>query len=229
MQLEEMSEMDDYWFTTISPLEDMMRSHCMDFFKGYTLLRLSTVQKLVLMEDEEEEDIDLEDDVDELDDQLMAVATVARVCYALAAPFLCHLMMTEELPRLKHSQSTKELSMHQERVRWVMVIVTYLIADRGEGEKPLAPRYVLKASTTSSLEQDPVIQLVSMMMQCAHLFLVGPSHVDYMYSSPLMVETLFLFFSRFCLTYLYLDEDEYQQMRSVRFGRLNHHPPMPLG
>ena len=210
-QLEDVLDIDENFFSTKNPLENIMQNYFAELFQNYTSSRLCIAQKFA-EEEQVNEYLDLEDDVGELDDQLMAIATVGRACCISVIPFLCHIMM-DELSKLQHHQKLDTLSLYQERMRWILVIATYFVADPGEGEKPLVPRFLLRASAVSSFEDDPIIRLLNGVMQCVCVFLADPSQDQFSLCSPLMVETVFSFFSRFCMTYLYLDEDEYQRMR----------------
>lgn len=156
---------------------------------------------------EEELIMDMKDQ-EVFDDQLISLATVGRL-HGLQSVSLLTQLLRERLSLLQtafahlHEGKIGDDYIHSihDHIHWLLLISGYIVADTGDGEKPMIPRSFL--SETSG--EHPLSQLMTCVMEIMNLFTAASQTPQRVYLSPLVVETLFWFSERFAKSYLFAD------------------------
>ncbi|KAJ3275135.1 Exportin-4 [Terramyces sp. JEL0728] len=164
-------------------------------------------------EDDESYDF-MQKDVELYSDQLLHICVLSRLKVDQVLAKLINIInqKTQQLTLLFQSGSgdaSGELMAVQEQIHWAVLISGHVLADSAFGETPQIPNSILKASSNSTVENDPAVNLTKCIFNLLNYlsFPVGSPQHDA--CSPLLLETLFWFTDRWATTYLFADMNEY--------------------
>ncbi|CAO3661292.1 unnamed protein product [Umbelopsis ramanniana] len=167
----------------------------------------------------------IEDDDEELDggmkdrelyaDQLISIATLARLdpCQSLHQ---LQYVATEQFTILKDLFNTGNMEMERqigitnERIHWILLVSGSILADAGEGEKPLIPNSLMHLSGMQALAEDQVVNLSNTFLEMLqYLSGWGTTSIQATFCSPQVAETLIWYMERWSKSYLLIDEEDY--------------------
>ncbi|RUS18081.1 hypothetical protein BC937DRAFT_89166 [Endogone sp. FLAS-F59071] len=158
-------------------------------------------------------------DWDTFADQLISIATLARLDPSKSLLQLQRLL-NDRIERLKRffetgigDESDQILAFLHEHLNWLILITAHVLADSGAGEKPLVPDALMRLSvlqTASGVDNDQVVMISRTILGLLEfLSSFNANSVEASYCSPRVSETLFWFVKRWAKSYLLVDESEY--------------------
>ncbi|KAH8550240.1 armadillo-type protein [Umbelopsis sp. PMI_123] len=148
-------------------------------------------------------------------DQLISIATLARLDPSQGLHQLQY-FATEQFNILKDLFATgnyemeRQIGIANERIHWIMLISGSVMADAGEGEKPLIPNSLMHLSGMQSLAEDQVVNLSNTFLEMLqYLSGWGTSTIQATFCSPQVAESLIWYMERWSKSYLLIDEEDY--------------------
>lgn len=139
-------------------------------------------------------------------DQLISIALLGRLLGSKGILFL-HQQLVDRMQRFEQllsQQTLDETMLHSlhDHLHWILLISAYVVADSQQGEVPCIPAVFL-ADRVPDQEAHPIIALFQTTLQfLAFLTSKSVSSQSHLLS-PLVVETLIWFLSRFTATYFH--------------------------
>ncbi|RUP44505.1 hypothetical protein BC936DRAFT_149360 [Jimgerdemannia flammicorona] len=158
-------------------------------------------------------------DWDTFADQLISIATLARLDPHKSLLQLQRLL-NDRVERLKSyfqtgngDGSDQYLAFLHEHLNWLILISAHVLADSGSGEKPLVPDTLMRLSVSQAgvgIDNDQVVSISRTLLGLLEfLSSFSVNSIEASYCSPRVSETLFWFVERWSKTYLLVDEAEY--------------------
>ncbi|KAM3588533.1 hypothetical protein VKS41_000976 [Umbelopsis sp. WA50703] len=167
-----------------------------------------------ILSDEEELDGGMKDR-ELYGDQLTSIAVLARLDPSQSLRQLQHLA-SDRFARLKtlfsnaNEESERQMDVIHEHMHWIILVSGSILADAGEGEKPLIPNSLMQLSGMQPLPEDQVVNLSRTFLELLHfLSNWSTNSLEASYCSPQVAETLIWFFERWSKSYLLIDEEDY--------------------
>ncbi|KAJ3359354.1 Exportin-4 [Kappamyces sp. JEL0680] len=177
----------------------------------------SYIEMRVLLEPTQDDDEDFDQkDVDNYADQLLNIATLARLNPNEVLQQLISVLgeKSQRLSGLLASLSPDQMEAVmklQEQIHWSVLIAGHVLCDSAYGETPTIPPTILKLSTECATA-DPVVQLATTIFGILDSLGFPLESVQHNYLSPLLVETLFWFCDRWASTYLFPSQSDYANL-----------------
>ncbi|CAO3672042.1 unnamed protein product [Umbelopsis vinacea] len=148
-------------------------------------------------------------------DQLTSIATLARLDPSQSLRQLQYLT-TDRFNLLKglfannSTETEKQMEMIHEHLHWIILVSGSILADAGEGEKPLIPNSLMQLSGVQPLAEDQVVNLSRTFLEILqYLSSWSTNSLEASFCSPQVAETLIWFLERWSKSYLLIDEEDY--------------------
>jgi hypothetical protein len=101
-----------------------------------------------------------------------------------------------------------------EHIHWIVLISGSILADAGEGEKPLIPNSMMYLSGMQPMAEDQVVNLSRTFLELLQfLSSWNTNSLEASFCSPQVAESLIWFFERWSKSYLLIDEEDYGYVR----------------
>ncbi|KAL1917900.1 uncharacterized protein VTP21DRAFT_3734 [Calcarisporiella thermophila] len=158
-------------------------------------------------------------DVETYGDQLLGIAILARMVPEKALQHLYGLLQERiglfinGLKEAGREDAGRDFYYIHEHIHWLILIAGHVLADAGEGEKPLVPETLMELSARMSNidpSQDLVVQIPKLILHLLDAVTLDANKIEAAYCSPQVSETLFWFLERWGQTYLLISESNYK-------------------
>ncbi|KAG2175589.1 hypothetical protein INT43_001236, partial [Umbelopsis isabellina] len=194
-------------------LQQYLKNFSFLIVENYIETRIEMSNASVLS-DEEEVDGGM-NDRELYGDQLTSIAVLARLDPSQSLRQLQHLA-SDRFARLKtlfsngNEESERQMDIIHEHMHWILLVSGSILADAGEGEKPLIPNSLMQLSGMQPLQEDQVVNLSRTFLEVLQfLSNWSTNSLEASYCSPQVAETLIWFFERWSKSYLLIDEEDY--------------------
>jgi hypothetical protein len=176
--------------------------------------------KVLQSPSEHDDDFDeMEKDVDVYEDQLINIATLARLRPSDVLANMKQVLQEKHKQLLSHLQQASDettgiIMVLQEQIHWGVLISGHILADAGTGETPEIAPSLQKLSMESRSDQDVIVMLPTVIFGILDSLTFPANSRQHTYCSPLLIETLFWFMDRWSSSYLFIEQTTYTRLSS---------------
>ncbi|KAJ2229823.1 hypothetical protein H4R99_005039 [Coemansia sp. RSA 1722] len=136
-------------------------------------------------------------------------------CSALQSEFsrLESAMSNGSYADVNDETTQRSIDILHEQIHWIVLLMSYTLADAGNSERVLIPASISEPSAAShDIEHDCVVQSIMHILKTLQFELMSPSSILAAYGSPLLAETLFWTLRRIVPVYFMVDVSDYRHM-----------------
>lgn len=196
----------------INSLMTLLSQISFEIVQGYIEMRV-----MFEPSDDVEEDGFNQKDVDFYSDQLLNISILARLRSSELLDALIRLLNEKAVTltsSIASSESSELVMRLQEQLHWGILIAGHVLCDGADGEVPMIPDSMLLLSSEScGGSADLVVSLSTTIFGILDSLGYPLNSTQHSNCSPLLIETLFWFCSRWSCSYLFPNPHEYSNLR----------------